>query len=128
MRRRLQPLRARWRSKMPGQEPCPGASWSLLGPRQHLLDHHLVVHAALVDLAVDGEDPQHAALRRRVIEARVAAEARQDGDILLAVELVGDGRGVDAGAGLELPQLLAGLGVIGEEATAQVAGEENAAL
>src|SRR5215467_3349212 len=48
----------------------------LLERRQHVLDHLGVVGAALVDLAVDGEHPEHPALRRRVVEAGIAAEAR----------------------------------------------------
>src|SRR5580765_4582559 len=68
----------------------------LLQGRQHLLDHLGIVGAALVDLAVDGEHPEHATLGRRVVEAGIATEARQDGDVLLAVELVGDRRSVDA--------------------------------
>src|SRR5687768_10417317 len=50
----------------------PGRS---LLPRQRALDHRGTVAIALLDLTVDGEDPQHAALRRREVEARVTAEA-----------------------------------------------------
>src|SRR4029453_15136419 len=76
----------------------------LLERRQNLLDYLGVVETALVDLAVDREDPEHAALGRGIVEAGVAAQARQNRHILLAIELIGDRRGVDAGAGLELPQ------------------------
>src|SRR4030095_15397056 len=93
--------------------PSPVRVPLLLELRQHLLDHLGVVGAALVDLAVDGEHPEHAALGRRVVEAGIAAQPRQDSHVLLAIQLVGDRRGVDAGAGLELPQLLAGLGLVG---------------
>src|SRR5882762_4925269 len=55
----------------------------LLEGRQHLLDYLGVVGAALVDLAVDREHPEHAALGRRVVEAGIAAQPRQDGDVLL---------------------------------------------
>src|SRR5262245_50004877 len=47
----------------------------LLEGRQHLLDHLGVVEVALVDLALDREDPEHAAFGRRVVEAGVAAQS-----------------------------------------------------
>ena len=111
--RRRQDRSERAVPRLSDRAPCRDRSGapSLLARRQHLLDHLRVVRAALVDLAVDREHPQHPALRRRIVEARIAAEAGQNRDILLAVELVGDRRGVDARAGLELPQLLAGLGI-----------------
>src|ERR1700733_10887493 len=80
---------------------------------QHLVDHLRVIHAALINLAVDREHPQHPALWRRIVEARVAAEPGQNRDILLSVKLVGDRRSVDRRPGLELPKRLAGLRIVG---------------
>ena len=56
-----------------------------------------------------------------------AAPARRDGDVLLAVDDVGDRRGHDARAGRRLPQLLAGLGVVGDEAAVGGALEHEVA-
>src|SRR5689334_16098637 len=63
---------------------------SRLAFRQHLVDHLRVVSGARIHLAVDREHPQHPALRRRIVEAGIAAEPGQDRDILLSVQLVGD--------------------------------------
>src|SRR5262245_17157970 len=67
------------------------------------------------------EDIEHGC-RRRVLElGRVLphverlARSHQNGDVLLAVDGVGDGRRIDAGAHVEAPQLLQALGVIGRE-------------
>src|SRR5690242_15529287 len=73
--------------------------------RQHLLDHLSVISRARIHLAVDREHPQHPALRRRIVEARIAAEPGQNRHILLSVELVGDWRRIDARPGLEGPKL-----------------------
>src|SRR6185437_16784266 len=108
--------RARPRTRMDG---------SGLGRRQHLVDHLRVISGALIDLAVDREHPQHPALWGRIVEARIAAEPGQNRHILLSVELVGDGRSVDARAGLERPKLFAGLRIIGQETAALVAREHH---
>src|SRR5579872_3853295 len=55
-----------------------------------------------------------------------AAEARQNRDVLLTLVGVGDRLRVDAGAGLELPQRLAVLGVDGDELAGLLAGEQQA--
>src|SRR5689334_24202451 len=82
------------------------------------------------------EDPEHAAL----VDAEVllrdlaaperdgAAPARRDGDVLLALRLPGHGRRGDAGAGVELPQLLAGLRVERLEVALGRAREDEAAV
>ncbi len=59
----------------------------------------------------------HLAKLRRVDEPGpgVAAEPRQDGDVLLAAGLEGHRRRVDAGADIDLPQLLKAYVVIGAE-------------
>src|SRR5262245_46592706 len=72
-------------------------------PRQHLLDDLGIVQVTFIDFALYSEHPEHSALRRRIVEVRVAAQSGENGDILLAVQFVGDRRGVDSGAGLELP-------------------------
>src|SRR5258707_15867142 len=59
----------------------------------------------------------HLAKLRRVDEPGpgVAAEPRQDGDVLLAAGLEGHRRRVDAGADIDLPHLLKAYVVIGAE-------------
>src|ERR1700727_1649484 len=96
--------------------------------RQHLVDHLRIVHAALIHCAVDREHPQHPALRGRIVEARITAEAGQNRDILLSVKLVGHRRSVDRRTSLELPKLLSGLRIVGQETAALVAREDHAAL
>src|SRR5664279_1824792 len=59
------------------------------------------------------------------VELRVAA--RRDRDVLLAADHVRDGGRVDAGAGLVLPELLAGLGVEGAEEAVAFAVEDQVA-
>src|SRR3712207_2524816 len=56
-----------------------------------------------------------------------AADAARHRDILLTVQLVGDRLADDAGAGLELPQLAAVLGVIGDELAGHGAREDQTA-
>src|SRR5580692_8767776 len=84
-------------------------------------------------LLLDREDPQRAA-GGHVFEPLVAGEQRIDpadaaghGDVLPAVLLPGDGLPLDAGAGLELPQLLARIGVESLELAGQTAAEDHAA-
>src|SRR5690606_14171122 len=57
-----------------------------------------------------------------------AAVADGHADVLLAVLLPGHGRGDDSAAGLEFPQLVAGLGVEGLEVAIAGAGEHQVAL
>src|SRR6266545_1927018 len=81
----------------------------------------------------DREGPDRAALRHLVLELVArdvpieTADARQHRDVLLAVVAVGDGLRVDAGAGLELPDLLAVLDVERDEFAGLLAGEQEAA-
>src|SRR6185312_11288697 len=84
-------------------------------------------------LLLQGEDPERAA-GRHGLQALVAGEQRVDaadaarhGDILPAVLLPGDRLPLDAGAGLELPELLAGIGVEGLELAGELAAEHHAA-
>src|SRR5215472_6562443 len=58
---------------------------------------------------------------------RVAAEPGHDGDILPAAGLEGHRRRVDAGADVDLPQLLKGDVVVGPERSVGQAREEEAA-
>ena len=53
--------------------------------------------------------------------------AHQHRDILLAVHRIADRRGADAGAGIEAPQLLQRLGVIGREGAVEMAEEDQVA-
>src|SRR5512140_2676587 len=57
-----------------------------------------------------------------------AAPAGDHGDPLLAVLLPGDGRAGDAGAGVVLPQLLAGRRVVGLQGALGRAGEDQVAV
>src|ERR1700692_3918119 len=59
------------------------------------------------------------------IDLHVAAGRHHD--VLLAADDIGRRRRVDAGAGLELPQYVAALGVIGLEPAVAFAGEDQAA-
>src|SRR5512144_1602155 len=82
------------------------------------------------------EGPQAAALRDVLVhlghlaapQRDRAAPAGDHGHVLLAVLLPGDGRADDAGAGVELPQLLAGLGVEGLQVALGGPGEDQAAV
>src|SRR5215471_8551507 len=74
--RRTRASAAALNPRPPSISPSPVPALPLfLEWRQHVLDHLGVVGAALVDLAVDGKHPEHPALRRRVVEAGIAAEA-----------------------------------------------------
>src|SRR5207244_3849394 len=66
---------------------------------------------------------------QRVTAWKVQLEitAGRDGYILLPIELVGDRWGIGAGAGLELPQAVARLGIVGIEVAVAFAGEDQAA-
>src|SRR3954454_11661389 len=82
---------------------------------------------------LDRENPQRAA-GRHVGQTLVAGEQRVDAaiaagdrDILHAVLLPRHRLALDAGAGLELPQLLAGVGIEGFELAGELAGEDDAA-
>src|SRR5258707_5702331 len=84
-------------------------------------------------LLLDREDQDRAAVRH-VLETLVAGEQRIDaadaaghGDVLPAVLLPGDRLSLDARAGLELPQLLAGVGVESLELTGELTAEDHAA-
>src|SRR5215475_10621150 len=85
----------------------------------------------LPSLRQDGEGPDRAALRNLVLELVArdvpieTADARQHRDVLLAVMGIGDGLRVDAGAGLELPELLAVLDIERDEFTGLLAGEQE---
>src|SRR5262249_11518635 len=87
----------------------------------------------LPSLRQDGEGPDRAALRHRVLELVArdvpieTADARQHRDVLLAVVGIGDGLRVDAGAGLELPDLLAVLDVERDEFAGLLTGEQQPA-
>src|SRR4051812_23204782 len=84
-------------------------------------------------LLLHRKHPQRAACRHRgkplvTGEDRVdAAIAARDGDILHAVLLPGHRLSLDARAGLELPELLAAVGVEGLELAGQRAREHDAA-
>src|SRR5258708_10341606 len=89
--------------------------------------------AASNPLLLDREDPERAA-GRHILQALVAGEQRIDaadaaghGDVLPAVLLPGDRLSLDARAGLELPQLLAGVGVESLELTGELTAEDHAA-
>src|SRR6516164_1648948 len=53
--------------------------------------------------------------RARQLVPGIAEQARCDGDILLAVDRIGDRRGVEAGAQIEAPELLERLIVEGHD-------------
>src|SRR5579883_104914 len=83
-------------------------------------------------LRLDREHPQRSA-GRHVGQPLVAGEQRVDaaiagvdGNVLHAILLPGHRLTLDARAGLELPQLLAGVGVEGFELAGQLAGEDDA--
>src|SRR4051812_41596895 len=84
-------------------------------------------------LLLDRKNPQRAAgrhFRKPLVagEQRVdAAVAGSDGNVLHAVLLPGHRLSLDAGAGLELPELLAGLGIESLELAGQRAREHDAA-
>src|SRR2546430_14080336 len=92
-----------------------------------------------MDSLGDSEDPDDAALRhvllptdqlahQPLLEGRVDSVAGLHRHILHAVDLVGRRRRHDTGVGLEVPKLLAGLGIVGAELTvAGAAREEQAA-
>src|SRR6266851_6201901 len=69
------------------------------------------------------EHPQRVAAR----EVQLEITARGEGHVLLPVKLVSDGWGIGAGAGLELPQAVARLGIVGIEITVTFASEDQAA-
>src|SRR6266446_5278184 len=82
-------------------------------------------------LLLQREDPERAA-GGHVLQTLVAGEQRIDAadaaghsDVLPAVLLPGDGLPLDARPGLELPQLLAGVGVEGLELTGELAAEDH---
>lgn len=92
--------------------------------------------AVLLSQARDLEHPERATLGHRLgqlshvtaPQRHGAAVAHGHADVLFAVLLPGDGRRNDAAAGLELPQLLARLGVEGLEEAVAGAGEHQVAL
>src|SRR5262245_35476199 len=65
--------------------------------------------------------------RERVLANRDAAQAGEDRDILLAVDLEGHRRRVEADADIDLPDLLQRRVVIGDERSVREAGEDQAA-
>ena len=70
--------------------------------------------------AAEGEDEQ-----RRALERDVAVARRDDGDVLLAVELEADRRPAHAGAAEEAPHLDAGACVVRAEPAVALAGEDE---
>src|SRR5205085_8245609 len=75
------------------------------------------------ELPLEREDPRRVAAGA----ALQLVAAGGDRDELLAVNLVDDGRRVGAESRLESPELLAGLGVQGQEVAVRVATEDEAA-
>src|SRR5215813_12784576 len=91
-----------------------------------------------MDSLGDGEDPDDAALRyvllptyqlahQPLLKVRVDSPAGLHRHILHAVDLVGRRRRDDPGVGLEVPKLLAGLGIVGAELTVVGAAREEQA-
>ncbi len=77
-----------------------------------------------VGIAAEREHPEHVAIGRGGLRGQATD---RDCDVLLAVDLIGDGRGVRASAGLPLPQHLAVRGVQGLELAVRLTMEQQPA-
>src|SRR5216683_6323913 len=67
---------------------------------------------------------------RRIVRARIprrTGQTKEDGDVLLAIKLIGDRTLADPGPGVELPQFLAGFGIERLEPALDVAVEDEPA-
>src|SRR5713101_1095978 len=80
-----------------------------------------LIQTSLTSFQREGDDVVAA------LEVELDIAAGGDDDVLLAANLIGGWRCVDAGAGVEGPQHLAVLGVIGAETTIAFAREHEAA-
>src|SRR5580700_1145062 len=81
----------------------------------------------------EAENEQHGRRRgvfqRRIVlhDERRLPRASQNGDVLLAVHRITDGRRIDAGADAKAPSLLQGLGVVCGEGSVWLAEEDEIA-